>query len=453
MCLNPITICRPSETFKAAHGIKFLPSSPEAQRAFDLLKKGHPQATNALQYNIVPCGKCIECLKKRQNDLACRCEREAVLRGSMHFVTLTYEDAYLPFACRLQVLDVESGEIISQEPFKIVTRSEFGEDDLSFEFRDELISEFRSRVKSSEPIYINKLAFVSPVDECLEYYYQFTPTLNRRDLRLTLKRFRVYYKRQFGKVLPEFSYVACGEFGPRTCRPHYHLAFFGLTDEQVAFFVSLWQYGTQKNWKRVSARNEDGTNGFQIASKYVGKYLSKGKFECSSVKCKDAEKGSLCMSKGLGANLTYQMISYYRAYDIFGPYNPDTLVLSDNNRQKLTSEQIDNLFAVIEQRNCIEINNHKTALPLYLVRKIWYTYDKVKKSYRSFTLRALHSNVLRDRFIQGSQGEFESYISKFPSENLCEAVASFSTYIETSKQNREYMHSKNLFRFYSKSLL
>lgn len=452
MCLNPITICRPSETYKAAHGIGVLPSSPEAKRAFDLLKKGHPSAVNSLQYNVVPCGKCIECLKKRQNDLACRCEREAVLRGSMHFVTLTYEDPYLPFACRLQVLDVESGEIISQEPFKIVTRSEFGNDDLSFEFREELISEFRTRVKSSEPIYINKLAFVSPEDDCLEYYYQFTPTLNRRDLRLTIKRFRLYYKRQFKKSLPEFSYVACGEFGPKTCRPHYHLAFFGLTDEQVAFFVSLWQYGTQKNWKRVNARNDDGTNGFQIASKYVGKYLSKGKFECSSVKCKDAEKGRLCMSKGLGANLNYQMISYYRAYDIFGPYDPDTLVLSGTNRQKLTSDQIDNLFAVIEQRNCIEINNHKTALPLYLVRKIWYTYDKVKKSYRSLTLRSLHSIVLRDRFISNTQREFESYISQFSSEDFSEAVASFSMYLETSRNDKEYMQSKNLFRFYSKSL-
>lgn len=452
MCLNPLTISRPSETYKAAHGLQYLPSSPEAKRAFQLLKNGHPLATNAMQYNIVPCGKCIECLKKRQNDLACRCEREAVLRGSMHFVTLTYEDAFLPFACRLQVLDTESGEIVSQEPFKIVTRSEFGSDDLSYDFRKELVSEFRSRVKTSEPIYIDRLAFVSPDDEFLEYHYQFTPTLNRRDLRLTLKRFRVYYRRQFGEFLPEFSYVACGEMGPRTARPHYHLAFFGLTDKQVQFFVSLWQFGTQKNWKRVNARNEDGSNGFQIASKYVGKYLSKGKFECSSVKCKDCEKGRLCMSKGLGANLSYQMISYYRAYDIFGPYNPDTLVLSGTDRQRLTPEQIDNLFAVIEQRNHIEINNHKTALPLYLVRKIWYTYDKVKKSYRSLTLRALHSNLLRDRYIQDSQREFEDYLSKFSSENLSEAVSSFSTYLEVSKQNRDYLQSKNLLRFYSKSL-
>ena len=284
MCLNPRYISCPSETYKAAHGLQYLPSSPEAKRAFELLKNGHPQAVDPFRYTIVPCGKCIECLKKRQNDLACRCEREAVFRGSMHFVTLTYEDAFLPFACRLQVLDIESGEIISQEPFKIVTRSEFGNDDLSSEFRDDLVSEFRSRVKGCEPIYIDRLAFVSPEDESLEYHYQFTPSLNRRDLRLTLKRFRVYYKRQFKENLPEFSYVACGEFGPNTCRPHYHLAFFGLNDKQVAFFVSLWQFGTQKNWKRVNARNEDGSNGFQIASKYVGKYLSKGKFECSSDK-------------------------------------------------------------------------------------------------------------------------------------------------------------------------
>ena len=42
--------------------------------------------------NMVPCGKCSQCLGKRQSDLAARCAAEARSKGSMCFVTLTYDN-------------------------------------------------------------------------------------------------------------------------------------------------------------------------------------------------------------------------------------------------------------------------------------------------------------------------------------------------------------------------
>lgn len=54
-----------------------------------------------LHYIDVPCGRCPECLKKRQNDWAIRIEKETdhILNngGSCYFVSITYADNSLPF--------------------------------------------------------------------------------------------------------------------------------------------------------------------------------------------------------------------------------------------------------------------------------------------------------------------------------------------------------------------
>jgi hypothetical protein len=46
---------------------------------------------------IVPCGKCVLCLKRRQNAWAFRLSEEAKISTSAAFITLTYEEAPLSF--------------------------------------------------------------------------------------------------------------------------------------------------------------------------------------------------------------------------------------------------------------------------------------------------------------------------------------------------------------------
>lgn len=47
-------------------------------------------------YHKVPCGKCLNCLKKRAQDWAFRLEQEEKQHSSCLFVTLTYDDEHLP---------------------------------------------------------------------------------------------------------------------------------------------------------------------------------------------------------------------------------------------------------------------------------------------------------------------------------------------------------------------
>ena len=109
MCTSPITIRRRLPNYDA-------PLKVARLRRYGL----NPFACDEV---TVPCGHCIECLKKRQNDLATRCIREAERRGSMHFVTLTYEDKYLPLSCSLEVINKDTGEIVTSPPNALVRYS------------------------------------------------------------------------------------------------------------------------------------------------------------------------------------------------------------------------------------------------------------------------------------------------------------------------------------------
>lgn len=57
----------------------------------------HPVTGEQIPGKIpVPCYKCLVCQDNRRNEWATRCELEARRSGSSFFITLTYEDSYLP---------------------------------------------------------------------------------------------------------------------------------------------------------------------------------------------------------------------------------------------------------------------------------------------------------------------------------------------------------------------
>ena len=227
----------------------------------------------------VPCGKCIACLKRRQSDLAVRAMREANKRGSMQFLTLTYDDMSLPLQVRLERIDKSTGEVFHDLVSSPLVRYKgLVEDDCTKEFVNVVRNELSCIRPGSTARVITKPFFESENDL---YRYEITPSLNRRDVRLWLKRCRVRYLREKGVPLSDFSYIVCGEYGPKTCRPHYHIALFGLSFNEASYLASQWQFGFT-NLKSINSFNSDGTNGFEIASKYIGKYMSKGKFECDS---------------------------------------------------------------------------------------------------------------------------------------------------------------------------
>jgi len=116
---------------------------------------------------VVPCGKCIGCRLERSKDWAGRCVQESKLWDSNYFITLTYDDQHLPANMSLRSKDL-------QDFWKRLRKAVFAENGLV------------RRVPEFEVVN-GKRTLVNGV-----------------------------------------RYFACGEYGDRSQRPHYHAICFNL---------------------------------------------------------------------------------------------------------------------------------------------------------------------------------------------------------------------------------
>lgn len=136
----------------------------------------------------VPCGTCIHCLTKRQQDWSFRLQQELKISNTSHFITLTYEGDHLP----IHEAANSDGELI----------------------------------------------------------YQFQ--LSKRDLQLFMKRLRKSHSTLVQNYLKinnkiastkKLRYYAVGEYGTETKRPHYHLLLFNLNPATLLEIKSIWGKG------------------------------------------------------------------------------------------------------------------------------------------------------------------------------------------------------------------
>ena len=469
MCISPRVITRPSSDWEQ---LRAAPSQMSFRQSLlfkhdlnkhskNLLRSQIPFKTDQI---VVPCGHCIECLRRRQNDLATRVAREADKMGSFHFLTLTYRDSMLPLSVSLFEVNKVTGECLENYVFHISRRWRLRRDCIGMKpFLDTLqADEFKIR-----SVLLRKKAGRLPrylvqdapfehqnASEGWCYQYRFTPSICRKDVRLWIKNARVKYERVTGSKLPDFSYVIVGEFGPTTSRPHYHLGLFGLSSQQIHFMAQLWydMYGAY-NLKQVSKVNEDGSSGFVLAAKYIGKYMTKGKFECDSVICGYAEKPRLCMSKGFGSALPASLIAYYRCYDLYGRYDINSLKL--DNGSVLNDKQLFALSKEIIKRNKIVVDGYEFGLPQVYKHHLWYYTDydlKNKKVLRASTIRRYVSDALRNNFISSSFREIERFRGKL---NTAEGYKEFIAFQENSWSARKLQAKASeeaLASFYNQSI-
>lgn len=173
------------------------------------------------QPQAVPCGKCPECIKARVNAWLFRFGNELERSCNPLFVTLTYDAEHIPYA-------------------------------------------------NVEYDYANMEA---------ELY---NPTLKKKDFQTFMKLLRYYHKETGNDK--KLKYYACGEYGARRGRPHYHMVLLNLANADLI----------RKAWKggRVDIKPmKDG------ALRYVLKYMAKSK-----VTNEDKQKEFALVSQGIGTN-------------------------------------------------------------------------------------------------------------------------------------------------------
>lgn len=205
-----------------------------------------------------PCGKCVECLKQRQNDWKLRICHECSYWSHVYFFTLTYRNSALPCS--------------------VTYEDEY----------DNIYGIYRmpeaQRVAADLGMVVKSTAFVD-------------------DVQNFIKRMRTDYERKQGKKL-DMKYFICAEYGPNpngTKRPHYHgvLMTSALYYELLPYF-NQWKsdYGRME-FVEVGATREDKSS----VSNYVSKYCAKGCFEsrAEDIANKHVSRAFSVMSKNIGA--------------------------------------------------------------------------------------------------------------------------------------------------------
>lgn len=96
-------------------------------------KELKPKYPNVTRFNLVPCGKCVNCLKNYINTWVYRFQMESRTSTYSYFVTLTYDDEFLPSK------GVSKSEI--QRFFKRV-RKGFSESEIPLELKYFCIAEY-----------------------------------------------------------------------------------------------------------------------------------------------------------------------------------------------------------------------------------------------------------------------------------------------------------------------
>ena len=328
---------------------------------------------------FVPCGKCAECIKDKQNEYVIRTVEESYKKGNPWFITLTYSEDAVSY-----VFDHDESGLYNKFTGEIVTDSD-------------------------------------------ENYR----TLNHKDIQDWKKRVKRNIEYHTGKKL-DFSYLICGEYGPRTHRPHYHGILLGLTDEQVMKFKKDWQdnYGFAC-FEKVNMLEVDRV------AKYVAKYICKQQeLEDPLVTEGVVLKPRKITSRGYGMPTKKRFDAMRR--DALGSILsdiPDPDKVFELN-PKVVNKEIKKI--VNNNKKKYKLNGREYKLPGYYWKKFTYVKDAFTGKDRASSLSKMVSCALQNRVQADFAGKLIQMADRFNISDPYQArVAASKIVCDSEKAQRE----------------
>lgn len=307
-----------------------------------------------------PCGKCVECLKQRQNDWKLRICLECGYWSHIYFFTLTYRESALP--CSVTYEDEFDNVFgVFRKPEAIRIADEYG-------------------------MVVKSTAYV-------------------KDIQDFIKRMRTDYARKHCVSL-DMKYFICSEYGPNpngTKRPHYHGVIMTSAEynDLLPYFNSWKEDYGRIDFVEVGASCEDKS----AVSNYISKYCAKGCFESRSedISNKHISRAFSVMSKNIGARwLSDHSNDYLSRVPSLVSVNGDwtiedidrfyhsTIECGYYNLSKLVGskyehpiwKEVDNL---IENMRIFDCNNYSYRMPryyrdrLFSIQKQFINYETTDK--------------------------------------------------------------------------
>ena len=281
---------------------------------------------------ILRCGKCVNCIKQRKNELAVRTYREFVGQR-IAFLTFTYDDDN----CPIQVTHIDKEGNVSSDIVRGKDTDFF--QNAPFTWR---LNKDKKRTKRYKPL-------IKDDDDGMYVHYF---TVYYDDLKKAIKRFRIKHPR----CLKQF--IAVPEYGSVGYRPHYHMLLFGMDDSLLADLVNEWPYG---HVDVDNGSDPNKPNDPERISKYIAKYCVKGDFDCPYIKKSFCRKPRRSVSTNFGLGSDFETLKkVHMCTDELGISSPwDEVELTDRQLSLLAS------------RRAYMINGVPYPLPKYLVNKMF----------------------------------------------------------------------------------
>lgn len=326
----------------------------------------HPVFYRPTSCIAVPCGKCVECLKDRQNSWKLRLVSEAGDWPHLYFFTLTYSD-------------------------QTVSRNDKGNTTASKSHIQNWIKRFRINTERNNPN-LSKNCKWMKYFICAEY-------------------------------APEGEYISRkGVRRKSTCRPHYHGLIFTLLDKtHISPLFADWRnrYGfVQLSEVACTSRNIRGER--SAVANYVSKYCCKGEFasRAKEIELGEIEKAFTLCSKGIG----YNYVEKYKSYHLCGFPNDG---INANPYNSPSDEQINQILS----RRYVMDGAFRYKMPRYYADRIYrhlvekpqckFYFDDsgvlqceiiyVRRFSSSSVLCAKMSKLLQDRVLERGRREIEFY--------------------------------------------
>ena len=311
---------------------------------------------------LVPCGKCAECLANKANDLTVRVVREAEYFKDFFFTTLTYDNDHIPMQVTECNVTADFEEVVNRQ--YIVDDTELRQDFFKNADYTWVTNKSGKVVKRYMPYKYDEEADITAGDEVFGHYKLAYFTLDNEDFKKYLKAARMKYLRTFHEALPKFKYLAVPEYGGASYRPHFHVLWLGLSQEQVNFMVHCWKNGSVADIQRVSYTMEDMTS----VAHYVSQYANKGSFDVPYIREGLCKKPRKCFSLNFGIGDEEDLerrISHWKCEDIYGSYDINDLT-------EFNEETKNSLVEDILKRRYYDLCGFKYPIPQYLKRKMFY---------------------------------------------------------------------------------
>jgi len=228
----------------------------------------------------------------------------------------------------------------------------------------------------------------------LTYDTEHVPISDNGFLTLRKKDFQDYMKR-LRKLVPDYNlkYYACGEYGTKNQRPHYHAIIFGVDDDQK--FFDAWSLGgIHFGQVHVGKVTQDSVA-------YTMKYIDKSEYRKKHARDDRQAEFSL-MSKGLGANYITDEIARYHKSDLSRMYvtrdGGHKVSLPRYYRDRIYSEAERDQQKLIAQQ-ATEDSEAKLRLEyirLYGTKNEGFTYEQFKESGTYARYYHFHNQKSRD---------------------------------------------------------